>query len=179
MAINLYSNPILMRCFNFWFFIGLLSIFVTFQGCDSTNKALTPVAAIVTFGQQPPGGGVCAGNGLCSALSSSSPGASGTKATFSIDPADATMLLLTFKLADLQAQPQLQQKQEAAAILAMTQASAPNPAPYAWVGTFSLSTNSLFAPLNLLPGAQISPTTLVTVTCDGTTVVLHIKYDHQ
>ena len=169
-----------MRSFlNIAVLISLLIASIVFQGCGGVDKTKGPVSAIVTFGQQPAGGGACLGNNICSALASGTQGASGTPAKFSIDPSDATNLLLTFKLADLQAQPEPGQKQEAQSIVAMTQASAPNPAVFPWAGVYPLSTNSLFAPLNLLPGAQISPTTSVTVTCDGTTVVLHIKYDHQ
>ena len=165
---KVFIKSFLASCFAICFFLGANA-----QGISN------PVSAIVTFGQPPVGGGACTGNGLCSAQSSSTPGASGTKVTFSIDPADATMLLLTFKLADLLAQTDPEQQQQAFNIIALTEKAGTNPASYMWAGIYPLSAVPLFAPLNLLPGAQISPTTLVTVTCDGTTVVLHIKYDHQ
>ncbi len=144
------------------------------ESCDNTNKGLT-VSASVTFGVQPPGGGACAGRGLCTSISSTNPTppAEAIPVNFSLDAADRSMLLLTYKMADLQ----IKQPLEAAFIRSITAPSAPQPAVYKFDAPCSL-TVPLYSSLNLLGGAKITPMTPITVTTDGTTVVLHIKYEH-
>ncbi len=132
------------------------------------------VNAIVTFGNQPPGGGVCIGDGICVALPSpdTSKRLDGVPAKFDLDALDATTLLITFKMTDLMdVQPE-----QATKMLSCTQPGAGGITPTYQFGAPYILSQPMYSALGLPPNSTIQPSSIITVTISGNYITLHVKY---
>ncbi len=138
-----------------------------------------PVSAIVTFGTKPAGGGACFGNGICTACApnSNSIPPDGIPVTFKLDPADKNILLIVYKLADLQAK----QPEQALTISRIIATPPPgNTAPvYKFDAQYMLN-DPMYGALALQGTPSIKTTTPITITNEATagTITMHIKYEH-
>ncbi len=132
--------------------------------------------AIVTFGTQPPGGGVCIGDGICVALPPDTTKlVEGVPTTFSLDPLDATTLLITFSLSALNAiQPEQAVKMNNCA---NPPAGGITPT-YQFGAPYNLS-QPMFAAVGFPPNSSIQPSSIITITISGDVVTMHVKYAHS
>ncbi len=161
--------------------IAALCLFMICFGCkkqatEKTNSYLiandvTYATALetVSFGTPPVGGGVCAGMGICNtvALGQNQPNVNGTTVTFLVSSANPGTLVLNFSLAALQ-------KNQPGQVNYFTSPLQ----TYVPAGTFTFSDAS-YAPLGLLPGANINPQTPGAVVISGDTVTVSFNYAHS
>jgi hypothetical protein len=139
-------------------FVALL--FASF--CASSTFAQSASVTLgVEFGVRQFGGGDCVAKGVCDCQVSGV----GIPVTFSIDPDNANVLVMTFSLSDLKnSQPD------------MTAYFASG--SYMFDANFSLS-SSMFSALNLQSNPQILTTSNSTVTIVGDVVTDYITYSHN
>lgn len=133
-----------------------------------------PVQAIVTFGQGSP----CVGNGICKSCATNSNNIppDGIPVTFKLDPADKNMLLIVYKLADLQAK-QPEQALTISRIIATPPPGTTTPV-YKFDAQYMLN-DPMYGALALQGTPSIKPTTPITITNEATagTITMHIKYE--
>ncbi len=141
------------------------SITLTHTNPGAPHAAYSTIIVTASFGNPPPGGGLCTGKGFCQ-VSISNYGANNTVA-FQVSPIDRNVLIMSFSLSELKRKQPEQMPYFT------------NSGSYDFDAPYSLAANQAFAPLGLHRNARIDKNSSSKVVIMGDLVTTFIMYSHD